>query len=103
MPVQNSHPFHEDRYQGRPQVRGGRRGGLGGRGYNRPQEEFPRHEAWHEDNLYEEYGDNPNIGQAYYGGYNSNQQGDKSLDKIKWKMPSLKSESDPNVFLDWER
>ncbi|KAI5668798.1 hypothetical protein M9H77_18651 [Catharanthus roseus] len=25
MPVQNSYPFHEDGYQGRPQVRGGRR------------------------------------------------------------------------------
>ncbi|KAI5667964.1 hypothetical protein M9H77_17817 [Catharanthus roseus] len=56
-------------YQGRPQVRGGSRGDLGGRGYHRPQEEFPRHEAWHKDNLYEDYGDNPNIGQAYHGGY----------------------------------
>ncbi|KAI5677519.1 hypothetical protein M9H77_08469 [Catharanthus roseus] len=25
MPIQNSHPFHEGGYQGRPQVRGGRR------------------------------------------------------------------------------
>ncbi|KAI5662336.1 hypothetical protein M9H77_21659 [Catharanthus roseus] len=50
---------------GRPQVRGGRRGGLGGRGHNRPQEEFPRHESWHDDNLYEDYGDIPsNVGQA---------------------------------------
>ncbi|KAI5671899.1 hypothetical protein M9H77_12263 [Catharanthus roseus] len=39
----------------------GRRGGLGGRGHYRPQEEFPRHEAWHEDNMYEDYGDNPNV------------------------------------------
>ncbi|KAI5653020.1 hypothetical protein M9H77_30207 [Catharanthus roseus] len=46
-------------YLGRPQVRDGRRGGLGGRGYHRPQDEFQRHEAWHEDNLYEDYGDNP--------------------------------------------
>ncbi|KAI5653829.1 hypothetical protein M9H77_31016 [Catharanthus roseus] len=45
MPVQNSYPFYEGGYQGRPQVRGGRRGGLGERGYYRPQEEFPRHEA----------------------------------------------------------
>ncbi|KAI5648399.1 hypothetical protein M9H77_34404 [Catharanthus roseus] len=51
MPVQNSYPFHEGGYQGRLQVRGARRGGLGGRGHHRPQEEFPRHEAWHEDNL----------------------------------------------------
>ncbi|KAI5663702.1 hypothetical protein M9H77_23025 [Catharanthus roseus] len=50
MPVQNSHPFHEGGYQGRPQLRGGRRGGLGGRGYYR-QEEYPRHEAWHDNNF----------------------------------------------------
>ncbi|KAI5676044.1 hypothetical protein M9H77_06994 [Catharanthus roseus] len=56
-------------YQERPQVRGGRRGGLGGRGYHRPQEVFPRHEAYHEDNLYEDYGDNLNVGQAYHGDY----------------------------------
>ncbi|KAI5681987.1 hypothetical protein M9H77_03215 [Catharanthus roseus] len=97
--VQNSHPFYEGGYQGRPQVRGGRRGGLGGRGYHRPQE-FPRHEASHEDNLYEDYGDNPNIGQAYHGGYYGNQQEDKALDKIKWKGPSIKGENDLNVFLD---
>ncbi|KAI5653076.1 hypothetical protein M9H77_30263 [Catharanthus roseus] len=70
MPVQNYHPFREVGYQGRPQFRGGRRGGLGGRGYHRPQEEFPRYEAWHEDNFYDDYGDNPNVGQAYHGGYN---------------------------------
>ncbi|KAI5681028.1 hypothetical protein M9H77_02255 [Catharanthus roseus] len=55
----------------------------GGRGHYRPQEEFPSHEAWHEDNLYEDYGDNPNVGQASHGGYYGNQQGDKALDKIK--------------------
>ncbi|KAI5662463.1 hypothetical protein M9H77_21786 [Catharanthus roseus] len=32
-------------------TRSGRRGGLGGRGYNRPQEEESRHEACHKDNL----------------------------------------------------
>ncbi|KAI5664453.1 hypothetical protein M9H77_23776 [Catharanthus roseus] len=87
----------------RPKVRGGRRGSLGGRGYHRPQEEFPTHEAWHEYNFYEDYGDNPNVSQAYHGGYYGNQQGDKALDKIKWKVPSFKNESNPNVFLDWER
>ncbi|KAI5681985.1 hypothetical protein M9H77_03213 [Catharanthus roseus] len=97
---QNSHPFYEGGYQGRAKVRGGRRGGVGGRGYHRPQEQFPRHEAWHEDNLYEDDGDNPNVGQAYHGGYYGNQQEDKALDKIKWKVPSFKCESDPNVFLD---
>ncbi|KAI5667889.1 hypothetical protein M9H77_17742 [Catharanthus roseus] len=70
-------------YQGRPQVRCGRRGGLGERGYYRPQVEFARHEAWHEDNLYKDYGDNPNVGQAYHGGYYGNQQGNKALDRIK--------------------
>ncbi|KAI5662013.1 hypothetical protein M9H77_21336 [Catharanthus roseus] len=43
MPVQNSYPFHEGGYQGRPQVRSGRRRGLRGRGYHRSREEFPRH------------------------------------------------------------
>ncbi|KAI5653959.1 hypothetical protein M9H77_31146 [Catharanthus roseus] len=57
------YPFHE---------------GQGGRGYYRPHEEVPRHKARHEDNLYEDYGDNSNV-------------------------PSFKGESDPNVFLDWER
>ncbi|KAI5652477.1 hypothetical protein M9H77_29664 [Catharanthus roseus] len=52
MPVQNSHPFHEVGYQGRPQFRGGRRG-----------EEFPRYEAWYDNNFYDDYGDNPNAKQ----------------------------------------
>ncbi|KAI5676262.1 hypothetical protein M9H77_07212 [Catharanthus roseus] len=66
----------------RSQVRGGRRGGLGGRRYYRPQEEYPRHEASHNDKFYENYRDNPNVFQAYNGGYYGNQQGDKALDKI---------------------
>ncbi|KAI5672232.1 hypothetical protein M9H77_12596 [Catharanthus roseus] len=49
-------------YQGGPQQRGGRRGGLRGREYHRQQEESPRQEACHDDNFYEDYGDNPNIG-----------------------------------------
>ncbi|KAI5681862.1 hypothetical protein M9H77_03090 [Catharanthus roseus] len=69
MPVQKSYPFYESGYQRRQPTRGGRRGDLGGRGYNRPQEEVPRHETWHEDNMFEDYGENPNVGQAYYGGY----------------------------------
>ncbi|KAI5672738.1 hypothetical protein M9H77_13102 [Catharanthus roseus] len=69
IPVQNSYPFHESGYQGRQPTRGGRRGGLGGGGYNRPQEEVLIHEALYESNLFEDYGENPNIGQAYYGGY----------------------------------
>ncbi|KAI5681844.1 hypothetical protein M9H77_03072 [Catharanthus roseus] len=38
-------------YQGRQPTRGRRSGDLGGRGYNRPQEEVPSHETWHEDLL----------------------------------------------------
>ncbi|KAI5681810.1 hypothetical protein M9H77_03038 [Catharanthus roseus] len=72
-------------YQGRPQVRGRRRGGPRGRGYYRPEEEFPRHEAWHDDNFCEDYGDNPNVFQAYHGGYYGNQQEDKAVDKINIK------------------
>ncbi|KAI5676145.1 hypothetical protein M9H77_07095 [Catharanthus roseus] len=56
-----------------------RRGDLGGREYNRPQEEVPSHEAWHGDNLFEDYGENPNV--------------DNALDKIKWKVRSFKEES----------
>ncbi|KAI5667941.1 hypothetical protein M9H77_17794 [Catharanthus roseus] len=61
MLVQHSYPFHEGRYQGRPQVRGGRRGGLGGRGYYRPQVELSRHEAWHEENVWLKKEHTPNV------------------------------------------
>ncbi|KAI5650418.1 hypothetical protein M9H77_36423 [Catharanthus roseus] len=89
MPVQNSYPFHENGYQGRQPTRGGRRGGLEGRGYNRPQEEVPRYYALHEDNFFEDYEENPNVGQAYYGGGYGGQQGDKALGKIKWNVSSF--------------
>lgn len=85
MSAHNPYPFHEGGFQGRPQARGGRRGGQGVRGYYRPHEEVLRHEAWCEDNLFDDFGEDPNIGQAYHGGYDGNQQGDKALDKIKWK------------------
>ncbi|KAI5676981.1 hypothetical protein M9H77_07931 [Catharanthus roseus] len=57
-------------------------GGLGGREHYRPQEKFQRHEAWHKDNLYEDYRDNLNFCKAYHSGYYGNQQRDKALDKI---------------------
>ncbi|KAI5652472.1 hypothetical protein M9H77_29659 [Catharanthus roseus] len=60
MLVQHSHPIHDFGYQGRPQHRVGRRGGIGGRGYHRSQEVYPRGEAWHDDNFFEDDGDNPN-------------------------------------------
>ncbi|KAI5658096.1 hypothetical protein M9H77_26889 [Catharanthus roseus] len=44
MLVQHAHSIHEFGYQGRPQRRGGKKGGLGGRGYHRPQEEYPTQE-----------------------------------------------------------
>ncbi|KAI5667705.1 hypothetical protein M9H77_17558 [Catharanthus roseus] len=65
---------------------------LGGRKYNRPQEEVLRHEAWHEDNLLEDYGENPKVGQAYFGGSYGGQQEDKALKKIKWEVSSFKGE-----------
>ncbi|KAI5658119.1 hypothetical protein M9H77_26912 [Catharanthus roseus] len=34
------------------------------------------------------YGENPNVGQAYYGGYHGGQQGDKALEEIKWNVPN---------------
>ncbi|KAI5672392.1 hypothetical protein M9H77_12756 [Catharanthus roseus] len=48
----------------------------------RPQKDYLRQEAWHDDKFYEDYGDNYNVGQAYHGGYYGNQQGNKALDKI---------------------
>ncbi|KAI5652886.1 hypothetical protein M9H77_30073 [Catharanthus roseus] len=73
-----------------------------GRGNHRLIEEIPRHEAYHEDNLFDDYVENPNVGQEYFGGYFRGQQADKALDQIEWKVPSFKGESDLNVFLDWE-
>ncbi|KAI5667517.1 hypothetical protein M9H77_17370 [Catharanthus roseus] len=73
MSAHNPYPFYEGGFQGRPQARG----------YYRPYEEVPRYEAWRKDNLFEDFGEDPNIDQAYHGGYHGNQQGDKTLDKIK--------------------
>ncbi|KAI5653842.1 hypothetical protein M9H77_31029 [Catharanthus roseus] len=47
-----------------PQARGRRKGGQGGRGYYRLYEEVPRHEAWREDNLFDNFGEDPNVGQS---------------------------------------
>ncbi|KAI5673661.1 hypothetical protein M9H77_14025 [Catharanthus roseus] len=60
MLVHNPYPFHEVGYQGRPQARDGRRRGQGARGYHRPREEAPRQEAWRDDNLFEDFGEDPN-------------------------------------------
>ncbi|KAI5676538.1 hypothetical protein M9H77_07488 [Catharanthus roseus] len=60
MSVHNPYPFHEGVFQGRPQARGARRGGQGGRGYYRPHEEVPRHKVWRGDNLFHDFGEDPN-------------------------------------------
>ncbi|KAI5653342.1 hypothetical protein M9H77_30529 [Catharanthus roseus] len=52
-------------------------------------EAVPRHEAWREDNLFDDFEKDSNVGKAYHGGYYGNQQRDKALDKIKWKVLSF--------------
>ncbi|KAI5652231.1 hypothetical protein M9H77_29418 [Catharanthus roseus] len=42
VPAQSSYLFHESGYQGMQPTRSERRGGLGGKGYNRPQEEYKK-------------------------------------------------------------
>ncbi|KAI5653940.1 hypothetical protein M9H77_31127 [Catharanthus roseus] len=96
MSANNPYPFHAGGFQVTPQAIAGRRGGQSGRGYYRPHEEVPRHEAWREDNLFENFGEDPYVGQAYYIGYYGTQQGDKALHKIKWKVPSFEDDSDAN-------
>ncbi|KAI5681188.1 hypothetical protein M9H77_02415 [Catharanthus roseus] len=66
MSAHTPYPFHEGGFQGRPKARGGRRGVQGGRGYYRQHEEIPRHEAWWEDNWFDNYREDPNVGQAYH-------------------------------------
>ncbi|KAI5682067.1 hypothetical protein M9H77_03295 [Catharanthus roseus] len=78
MSVCNPYPFYE----------AGRKGGQCGRGYYRPHEEVPRYEAWGEDNLFDDFGEDPNV--------------DKHT-MVATMVPSFKGESDPNVFLEWGR
>ncbi|KAI5653347.1 hypothetical protein M9H77_30534 [Catharanthus roseus] len=94
MSAYNPYPFHEVGFQGRPQAIGVRREGQGGRRYYRPHEEVPRQEPCLEDDLFEDFEEDPNIGKINHGGYYSNQQEDRTLDKIKWKVLSLKGEND---------
>ncbi|KAI5681794.1 hypothetical protein M9H77_03022 [Catharanthus roseus] len=44
-PVQSTHQFYD------------------GNRHTTPTEEVPRHEAWHEDNLFDDFEENPNVGQ----------------------------------------
>ncbi|KAI5652251.1 hypothetical protein M9H77_29438 [Catharanthus roseus] len=53
--VESTYQLHE----------GIRHGGIGGRGNQRPHEEFQRDEAWHKENLGDNYGGNPYVGQEY--------------------------------------
>ncbi|KAI5664032.1 hypothetical protein M9H77_23355 [Catharanthus roseus] len=98
MPVQNFDPFHESGHKKKQPTRGEKRGDLGGKGYHKPQQEISRHKECHGDYLFEYYEENPNVGQANYGGYYGGQQRDKALDKIKWKVPSFKERQVENLF-----
>ncbi|KAI5662278.1 hypothetical protein M9H77_21601 [Catharanthus roseus] len=75
----------------------GRRGSFGGRGMPRNFEEVPRPQARHGEPLYDNHEHVPFV--ANHG----RDQGDQTLDRMKWKLPSFKGENDPNIFLDWER
>ncbi|KAI5677706.1 hypothetical protein M9H77_08656 [Catharanthus roseus] len=57
MSVHKPYLFYEGGFQRRPKARG----------YYRPHEEVPRHEARREDNLFDDFGEDPNVGQAYHG------------------------------------
>ncbi|KAI5668560.1 hypothetical protein M9H77_18413 [Catharanthus roseus] len=80
-----------------PPPYGGRRGGFGGRGMPRHLEEVPRPQARHGEPLYDDHEYIPFVANR------GRDQGDQTLDRMKWKLPSFKGENDPNIFLDWER
>ncbi|KAI5671382.1 hypothetical protein M9H77_11746 [Catharanthus roseus] len=80
-----------------PPPYGGRRGGFGGRGIPRYFEEVLRPQARHGEPLYDEHEHVPFVANR------GRDQGDQTLDRMKWKLPSFKSENDPNIFLYWER
>ncbi|KAI5663515.1 hypothetical protein M9H77_22838 [Catharanthus roseus] len=44
----------------------------------------PSHHEGTSDSTRMNLNENPNVGQAYFGGYYGGQQGDKVLDKTKW-------------------
>ncbi|KAI5658023.1 hypothetical protein M9H77_26816 [Catharanthus roseus] len=79
-----------------PPPYGSRRGGFGGRGMPRHFEEVPRPQARHGEPLYDDHEHVPFVANR------ERDQGDQTLDRIKWKLPSFKGENDPNIFLDWE-
>ncbi|KAI5653029.1 hypothetical protein M9H77_30216 [Catharanthus roseus] len=80
-----------------PPPYGGRRDGFGGRGMPRHFEEVPRPQARRGEPLYDDHEHVPFVSNR------GRDQGDQTLDRIKWKLPSFKGENDPNIFLDWER
>ncbi|KAI5680805.1 hypothetical protein M9H77_02032 [Catharanthus roseus] len=63
----------------------------------RPFEEVPRPQARDGEPLYDEHEHVPFVANR------GRDQGDQTLDRMKWKLPSFKGENDPNIFLDWER
>ncbi|KAI5672047.1 hypothetical protein M9H77_12411 [Catharanthus roseus] len=47
--------------------------------------------------------ENPTVGKNTLVVIMVDNKGNKALDKIKWKVPNFNGESDPNLFLNWER
>ncbi|KAI5658135.1 hypothetical protein M9H77_26928 [Catharanthus roseus] len=80
-----------------PPPYGGRRGSFGGRGMPRYFEEVPRPQARHGEPLYDDYE------HVLLIATRGRDQGDQTLDQMKWKLRSFKGKNDPNIFLDWER
>ncbi|KAI5650043.1 hypothetical protein M9H77_36048 [Catharanthus roseus] len=80
-----------------PPPYGGRRGGFGGKGMPRHFEEVPRPQPRLGEPLYDDHEHVPFVTNC------GRDQGDQTLDRMKWKLPSFKGENDPKIFLDWER
>ncbi|KAI5676786.1 hypothetical protein M9H77_07736 [Catharanthus roseus] len=67
-----------------PPPYGGRRGGFGGRGMPRHFEEVLRPRARHGEPLYDDHENIPFVANR------GRDQGDQTLDRMKWKLPSFK-------------
>ncbi|KAI5675516.1 hypothetical protein M9H77_06466 [Catharanthus roseus] len=80
-----------------PPLYDSRRGSFGGRSMSRHFEEVPRPQARHGEPLYDDHELIPFVANR------GRDQGDQTLDRMKWKLPSFKDENSPNIFLDWER
>ncbi|KAI5650462.1 hypothetical protein M9H77_36467 [Catharanthus roseus] len=72
-----------------------KKGGFGGRGMPRHFEEVQRPQVRHGEPLYNDHEHVPFVANR------ARDQGDQTLDRMKWKLLSFKGENDPNIFLDW--